>query len=231
MISIRRSEERGRGQHGWLDSRHTFSFADYHDPKHMGFGVLRVINEDRVQPGEGFGTHGHQDMEIISYVLEGALEHKDSMGNGSVLRAGDFQRMSAGTGVRHSEFNPSATEPVHFYQIWVFPERRDIEPSYEERHLGDGVGDGLTLVACRSGESETMRICQDAKIYLARLQAEQELQVPLDAKRRMWVQVTRGSLSIDGNRLGQGDGAAITESDSPVLQGEESAEALVFDLP
>ncbi|MDX9973460.1 MAG: pirin family protein [FCB group bacterium] len=231
MITLRRSEQRGRGEHGWLDSRHTFSFADYHHPDYMGFGVLRVINEDRVQGGAGFGTHGHRDMEIISYVLEGALQHRDSMGNGSVLREGDFQRMSAGTGVRHSEFNPSETEPVHFYQIWLLPARLGIEPSYEERRFGDDAERGLILVASPDGADGSMRINQDARVHLVRLAGAAETSFRVEPGRRVWVQVTRGGLTVDGTAMNAGDGAAVTEQTSLLLRAEGGGEALLFDVP
>jgi redox-sensitive bicupin YhaK (pirin superfamily) len=175
MLLIRRSDDRGRANLGWLDSRHTFSFADYNDPRYMGYGPLRVINEDRVQAGQGFGTHGHRDMEIISYVLEGELAHKDSMGNGSVIRRGDVQRMSAGTGVQHSEFNHSKTEPVHFFQIWLFPDRRGLPPSYEEKHFDDDAKRGrLKLVASRDGREGSVVVHQDASLYAALLGAGDE---------------------------------------------------------
>ena len=183
MISIRRAEERGAAKLGWLDSRHTFSFGEYHDPKHMGFGPLRVINEDRVQPGEGFPTHGHRDMEIISYVLEGALEHKDSIGTGSVIRPGDVQRMSAGSGVRHSEFNPSEDEPVHFLQIWLMPDRDGIAPSYEQKSFSDADKSGrLRLVASPDGQDGSVRIQQDARLYASRLSKGEEVTHALQSR-------------------------------------------------
>ncbi len=182
MLNVRKSETRGRAEHGWLSSRHTFSFASYHDPRHMGVGPLRVINEDKVQPGEGFGTHAHRDMEIISYVLGGALEHKDSMGTGSVLHYGDVQRMSAGSGVTHSEFNHSASEPVHFLQIWVMPERAGIEPSYEEKHFdADSKRNQLRLIASPSGDDGSLRLHQDARLYASILDGQARLQQPLAA--------------------------------------------------
>ena len=185
MLLIRRSDDRGRANLGWLDSRHTFSFADYNDPRYMGYGPLRVINEDRVKPGQGFGTHGHSDMEIISYVLEGELAHRDSMGNGSVIRRGDVQRMSAGTGVRHSEFNHSQAEPVHFFQIWLFPNRRGLAPGYEEKHFDDDVKRGrLKLVASRDGRDGSVVVHQDADLYSALLAAGDEVTHPTSARAR-----------------------------------------------
>src|SRR5215213_8349140 len=202
MEQIRRSGERGHANHGWLDSYHSFSFADYHDPRHMGFGPLRVINEDRVQPGQGFGTHAHRDMEILSYVLDGALEHKDSMGNGSVLRYGDVQRMSAGSGVTHSEFNHSASEPVHFLQIWLMPERAGIEPGYEEKHFAPETKRGqLRLIAAPQGEDGAVRIHQDARIYAAILDGAERVDYALANGRGAYVQVIRGSLTVNGQAL------------------------------
>jgi redox-sensitive bicupin YhaK (pirin superfamily) len=211
MLNIRRANERGHAEHGWLDSRHTFSFADYYDPKFMGFGPLRVINEDRVQPGEGFGTHSHRDMEIISYVLEGELAHKDSMGNGSVIRPGDVQRMSAGTGVTHSEFNHSPSELVHFLQIWILPERERMRPSYEEKHFDDADKRGrLKLVASRDGRDGSVVIHQDVALYAALLENGERVEHALADGRRAWAQVTRGSVQVNGETLVAGDGAAIS---------------------
>ncbi len=233
MIQIRRSEERGRANHGWLDSRHTFSFADYHDPAHMGFGSLRVINEDRVVPGAGFPTHGHRDMEIISYVLDGALEHKDSLGTGSVIRPGEVQRMSAGTGVRHSEFNPSRTEPVHFLQIWIEPEREGVAPSYEQKAFGPAELDGkLRLIASPDGREGSVTIHQDARIYAARLNGQGPVVHRLAPGRRAYVQVARGEADLNGQRLAAGDGAAVSaESELKLVASPGTAEVLVFDLP
>ncbi|MCM5640012.1 pirin family protein, partial [Xanthomonas hortorum] len=211
MLNVRKSETRGRAEHGWLSSRHTFSFASYHDPRHMGVGPLRVINEDKVQPGEGFGTHAHRDMEIISYVLDGALEHKDSMGTGSVLHYGDVQRMSAGSGVSHSEFNHSASKPVHFLQIWVMPERNGIEPSYEEKHFNaDSKRNQLRLIASPAGEAGSLRLHQDARLYASILDGDARLQHPLAEGRIGYVQVVRGSLSVNGQALSAGDALQIT---------------------
>ncbi|PPU78657.1 pirin family protein [Xanthomonas cucurbitae] len=232
MLNVRKSETRGRAEHGWLSSRHTFSFASYHDPRHMGIGPLRVINEDKVQPGEGFGTHGHRDMEIISYVLGGALEHKDSMGTGSVLHYGDVQRMSAGSGVTHSEFNHSASEPVHFLQIWVMPERAGIEPSYEEKHFdADSKHNQLRLIASPGGENGSLRLHQDARLYATILDGAVRLQQPLAEGRIGYVQVARGSLSVNGQALSAGDAVQLIGEPEIVLADARDAEVLVFDLP
>jgi quercetin 2,3-dioxygenase len=233
MISVRRSDERGGGKQGWLDSRHTFSFGHYYDPKHMGFGPLRVINEDRVVPGAGFDTHGHRDMEIISYVLEGALEHKDSLGTGSVIRPGDVQRMSAGTGIRHSEFNPSATEPLHFLQIWLLPEENGITPSYEQKNFADDEKRGrLRLVASRDGREGSVLIYQDADIYASVLEGGGAVAHALSARRKAWVQVTRGAIDLNGRELSAGDGAAVEREPSLNITGRaDGIEFLLFDLP
>jgi quercetin 2,3-dioxygenase len=231
MIQIRKSNTRGRAEHGWLSSRHTFSFGHYHDPRHMAFGPLRVINEDRVQPGEGFGTHGHRDMEIVSYVLDGALEHKDSMGTGSVLHYGDVQRMSAGSGVTHSEFNGSQQAPVHFLQIWLFPERNGITPSYEEKHFGVADKRGqLRLIASPQGEDGALLIHQDARIYASILDGDQALEHPLAAGRGAYLQVARGSLTVNGERLEQGDAMQLEGEASVSLSAGADAEVLLFDL-
>ena len=231
MIVRRPSEERGRGNHGWLDSRHTFSFADYHDPAQMGFRALRVINEDRVQPGRGFGTHSHRDMEIISYVLEGALGHKDSMGTGSVIRPGDVQRMSAGTGVMHSEMNPSPTEPVHFFQIWLMPERRGIAPGYEQKHFPAEEKQGrLRLVASRDGRDGSITVHQDADLYAALFKAGQDTRLELRPGRHAWIQVASGEVTVNGVTLAQGDGAAVSDEAALHLKATADAEILVFDL-
>ena len=233
MITIRRAEERGHADHGWLDTRHTFSFADYHDPEHMGFGDLRVINEDRVQPGTGFGTHGHRDMEIISYVLEGELAHQDSMGNGSTIRPGEVQRMSAGTGVRHSETNPSRERPVHFLQIWIQPSRPGVEPGYEQKAFPAGERRGkLRLVASPDGRDGSLTIHQDARLSLALLANGERVVHAVAKGRRAWVQVARGELTLNGERLHAGDGAAVEGETALeiVAENAEPAEALVFDL-
>jgi hypothetical protein len=231
MLLIRRSDDRGRARLGWLDSRHTFSFADYHDPRYMGFGPLRVINEDRVEPGQGFGTHGHRNMEIISYVLSGALEHRDSMGNGSVLRRGDVQRMSAGTGVEHSEFNHSQTEPVHFFQIWLLPERRGLAPGYEEKRFEDDDKRGrFRLIASRSGRDGSVVVHQDAEVYAALLAPGDEVAHATERTRKSWVQVASGSVSVNGERLAAGDGAAIAYDDNIVIRANAETELLLFDM-
>jgi hypothetical protein len=231
MIVRRRAAERGHADHGWLDSRHTFSFADYYDPSHMGFRDLRVINEDRVQPGRGFGTHGHRDMEIISYVLEGALGHRDSMGTGSTITPGDVQRMSAGTGVRHSEMNASASEPVHFLQIWVIPERQGLTPGYEQKRFEDADKQGrLRLIASRDGRDGSITIHQDVDLYASRLNAGDHAQLSLRPGRHAWIQVARGAVTVNGEPLDQGDGAAISDETMLDIAATRDAEVLAFDL-
>ncbi len=232
MNEIRRSNERGLADHGWLKSFHTFSFADYYDAQHMGFGPLRVINEDRVQAGAGFGTHGHRDMEIISYVLEGELAHQDSMGNGSVIRPGDVQRMSAGTGVRHSEFNGSKDQPVHFLQIWIEPQYRGIEPGYEEKRFTTEDKRGrLRLIASPDRAQGSVLIHQDARLYAGLFTGEERAQLTLAPQRQAYVHVARGSLTANGMKLATGDALKVTTRDSLVLEQGEDAEVLVFDLP
>jgi redox-sensitive bicupin YhaK (pirin superfamily) len=232
MMRIRLAEERGRADHGWLRSYHSFSFADYYDPAHMGFRSLRVINEDRVQPTRGFGTHPHRDMEIVSYVLEGALEHKDSMGFGSVIRPGDVQRMSAGTGVTHSEFNASATEIVHFLQIWLLPERRGIEPGYEQKAFSNEEKNGrLRLVASSDGREGSVTIHTDARVYAGIFAAGQAAELSLPRSRHAWVQVARGHVRVNGQDLEAGDGAAVSDESSLGVEGTDGGEVLVFDLP
>lgn len=228
MITVRRSDERGHADHGWLDTHHTFSFADYHDPDFMGFRALRVINEDRVAAHNGFGTHGHRDMEIVSYVLEGELEHRDNMGNGGVIRPGEVQRMSAGTGVLHSEKNPSG-EPVHFYQIWILPQERNIRPSYEQKSfpVADRTG-RLRLVASPDGRDGSVTIHQDVAIYNAVL-GEEALTHTFGPERHGWLQVARGEVTLNGNTLRAGDGAAISAEPSVTVSGA-GAEVLLFDL-
>jgi redox-sensitive bicupin YhaK (pirin superfamily) len=231
MLLIRRSDDRGRANLGWLDSRHTFSFADYHDQRYMGYGPLRVINEDRVQPAQGFGTHGHRDMEIISYVLEGELAHRDSMGNGSVIRRGDVQRMSAGTGVQHSEFNHSQTEPVHFFQIWLIPDSRDLPPGYEEKRFEDDAKRGrLRLVASRDGREGSVVVHRDADLYAALLAPGDEVTHATERTRKGWVQVASGAITVNGEALAAGDGAAIAYEDNLAIRASADTELLLFDM-
>ena len=232
MLQIRKSEDRGTANHGWLQSKHTFSFGDYHDPHHVGFGPLLVINEDTVTPGQGFGTHGHRDMEIISYVLKGALEHKDSIGTGSVLHYGDVQRMSAGTGVRHSEFNGSNSESVHFLQIWIQPNVTGIPPSYEERHFAPESKLGqLRLIASPDGRDGSVLIHQDAGIYAAILNAGDRAEHAVGTGRNAYVHLIRGQLSVNGNVLKGGDALKITGEPLVSFDQADAAELLLFDLP
>ncbi len=232
MLQIRKSADRGPAEFGWLSSRHSFSFGHYHDPAHMGFGPLRVINEDKVQPGMGFGTHGHQDMEIISYVLDGALEHKDSLGTGSVIRYGDVQRMSAGTGVQHSEFNPSRSEQVHFLQIWIIPDRARIEPSYEEKHFDAGSKRGkLRLIASNDAREGSVLVHQDVSIFASILDGDDRLEHPLAPGRLGYVHVARGTLTVNGIALEAGDALKLADEGSVVLEAGKDAEILLFDLP
>jgi quercetin 2,3-dioxygenase len=232
MIAIRHAAERGTANLGWLDSRHTFSFGHYFDPDHMGFGALRVINEDRVRPGAGFGTHGHEDMEIISYVLEGALEHKDSIGTGSVIRPGDVQVMSAGTGIRHSEFNASKNEPVHFLQIWVLPNRKGLPPRYDQKSFPRAEKrDRLRLVGSPDGRDGSVVIHQDAEIYDGLLSRGHTVTHPLKPGRKGWVQVVRGSLEVNGEAAVAGDGVAVEdEAALSIVSRADDSEILVFDL-
>ena len=232
-MEIRRSNERGLAEHGWLKSFHTFSFADYYDPNHMGFGPLRVINEDRVQPGQGFGTHGHRDMEIISYVLEGGLAHKDSMGNGSVIRPGDVQRMSAGTGVRHSEFNASDKDLVHFLQIWIEPNRRSVAPSYEEKRFDEASKRGkLRLIASSDGREGSVTIHQDASLYATVLDGNDAVDFQPAAGRLVYVHIVRGEATVNGQALAAGDAMKLSGNENRVrLEKGRDAEVLVFDLP
>jgi redox-sensitive bicupin YhaK (pirin superfamily) len=232
MLTVRKAEERGHANHGWLDTYHTFSFADYHDPGEMGFGALRVINDDKVQPGQGFGTHGHRDMEIITYVLEGALEHKDSMGNGSIIRPGNMQRMSAGTGVRHSEFNPSPDERVHLLQIWIEPKITGVRPSYEEKQFGPAEKKGqLRLIASPDGREGSVTIHQDAYVYASMLDGKDAVTHRLAPERRAYVHVARGAVKVNGVELKGGDGAKIAGENELVFSGAKQAELLLFDLP
>ena len=231
-IRVRRAAERGHAQYDWLDTWHTFSFNTYYDPAQMGFRALRVINEDRVQPGEGFGMHGHRDMEIITYVLEGALEHRDSLGTGAVLRPGEFQRMSAGTGIRHSELNPSPTEPVHLYQIWLLPNQKDLRPSYQQKSFPEVERRGrLRLVASPDAKDGSLLIHQDAEVYLATLDVDQQVRHELPLGRHAWLQVLRGSVVLNGQSLGTSDGAAVSGQTSLSIQATESSEVMLFDLP
>lgn len=235
MFQVRKSAERGHADHGWLDARHTFSFASYHDRAHMGFRALRVMNEDRVAPGQGFDTHGHRDMEIITYVLDGVLEHKDSLGSGAQLRAGELQHITAGAGIEHSEFNPSATQPVHLYQIWLFPEQRGLPPSYQQQNFDAALRQGRwQLVAAPTSEDGAMLIHQDAKLWLAQLPAGETLRYDFAEGRHGWLQVTRGSVIAAGQTLSAGDGLAISEESNLEVSGltadGANAEVMLFDL-
>ena len=232
MISVRKAEDRGESRISWLDSRHTFSFSDYYDPQHMGFRSLRVINDDRVAPAGGFGTHAHRDMEIITYVLDGEIAHKDSLGTGSVIRPGDVQKMSAGTGIRHSEFNNSQTEPVHFLQIWIIPDRNGVAPGYQQLNFSRESKLGkLLLVAANEKRDDVIHIQQDAKMYVTVLDsADQRVAHTLASGRHAWVHVARGSAVVNGNTLKAGDGAAITDESKIEISGSPSGEVLLFDL-
>jgi redox-sensitive bicupin YhaK (pirin superfamily) len=230
MITLRKSQERGQAQMDWLDSKHTFSFGHYYDPSHMGFGPLRVINEDKVKPGAGFGTHAHDNMEIVSYVLEGALEHKDSMGNGEIIRPGDIQRMSAGSGISHSEYNHSKTDPVHFLQIWFLPEKRDVTPSYEQKRISDEDKRGrLKLVMSRDGIDDSVKINQDVNMYVGLLN-EPSYDFKTSPGRLQWVQIARGEVSVNGHHLTAGDGAAIHSQGGLSFKDAKNAEVIVFDM-
>ena len=231
MIQIRPNQERGGGDHGWLKTHHTFSFSDYWDPKWMGFRSLRVINEDWVAPNTGFPTHPHRDMEIITYVLEGKLEHKDSLGTGSVILPGDGQRMTAGSGIRHSEFNPSKTEEVHLLQIWILPEKDALRPSYEQKSFPEQDKRGkLRLIASREATDGSVKINQDAKLYVTLLKPGEEVAHEFAAGRHGWLQVARGAVELNGKKLEQGDGAAISEEKKLSIKGADDAEVLLFDL-
>jgi quercetin 2,3-dioxygenase len=231
MITIRPAKDRGIANFGWLDSRHTFSFGEYYDPKHMGFADLRVINEDKVDPGQGFSTHGHRDMEIISYVLEGALEHKDSIGTGSVIRPGDVQRMSAGIGIMHSEYNASKVDPVHFLQIWILPEQKGIAPGYEQKTFSDAEKKNqLRLVGSRDGREGSITIHQDVDLYAVVLGADASVQHTFKEGRVGWLQVARGAIQVNEQTLTAGDGAAIEESLITLQGTDQDAEVLLFDL-
>lgn len=231
MIKVRKAAERGHANHGWLKTYHTFSFSTYRDPEHMGFRSLRVMNEDWVQQGQGFGTHPHHDMEIVTYVLEGALEHKDSMGNGEILRAGEFQRMSAGTGITHSEFNPSETDPVHLYQIWLLPQIKGIEPSYEQKRFPDNeMHNQLRLVASPKAVEGSLHIHQDARIFLSKIDAQAKVIHELATDRHAWLQVLRGTVLLNGENLKTSDGAAVCEESTLTIQATKDAEIMLFDL-
>jgi quercetin 2,3-dioxygenase len=231
MIKIRKANNRGHFNFGWLDTYHTFSFGDYYDPSFMGFRSLRVINEDFVHAGRGFPTHSHRDMEIITYILEGALEHRDSMGNGSVIRPGDVQRMTAGTGVSHSESNPSKSEPVHLLQIWIVPEQRGLKPGYEQKFFEDEKKrDGMRLIASADGRDGSVTVHQDVKVYSAVLDPGKEVTHQLEPGRHAWIQVARGEITLKGQSLDQGDGAAISEENTLAIQGRQPAEIILFDL-
>jgi redox-sensitive bicupin YhaK (pirin superfamily) len=231
MITIRKANERGHADHGWLDSHHTFSFADYYDPNHMGFRSLRVINDDRVAAGQGFGAHPHRDMEIVSYVLEGALAHRDSTGTDGVIRPGDVQRMSAGTGVVHSEFNGSRTEPVHFLQIWLIPVQRGIKPGYEQKTFTDAEKRGtLRLIASQDGRDGSLTFHTDASLYAGLFDQGDRAELAIAPGRHAWVHVARGKATINGTPLAEGDGAALTDEKAVTIEGGAGAEVLVFDL-
>jgi redox-sensitive bicupin YhaK (pirin superfamily) len=231
MLRMRRAEARGKTDWGWLDSRHTFSFGEYCDPEHMGFRSLRVINDDRVQPGGGFGTHGHRDMEILSYVLEGGLEHKDSTGGGGVIRPGEIQFMRAGTGVMHSEYNASTSDLVHFLQIWIVPDRRGLAPQYDQKRFDQqAAARGFVLLASSDGREGSIRIQQDVTLAVTRIEAGEQRLWPLAAGRHAFVQVARGAVAVDGHELAEGDGVALSAEEAARLEGRASAEVLLFDL-
>lgn len=230
MITLRQSNDRGHANFGWLDSRHTFSFGHYHDPKHMGFGPLRVINDDRVQAGGGFDTHGHRDMEIISYVLQGTLEHKDDMGNGSVMRPGEVQIMSAGSGVRHSEFNHSKSENVHFFQIWIMPEHDGLAPSYAQKDFADARNGKLALVASGDARDGSLKINQNADLYASIVAPGDTLTHTFAPTRIGWLQVASGSVTLNGEQLNEGDGAAISDESTITIEATSDAEFLLFDM-
>ncbi len=230
MMNVRRSHERGHANYGWLDTNHSFSFANYVDPDYMGFRALRVINDDRVVGGEGFGTHPHRDMEIISYVVHGALEHRDSMGNGSIIRPGEVQRMRAGTGVTHSEYNHSPSDPVRFLQIWVIPEERGLEPGYQQEFFGDERRGRLRLVASRDGADGSVQVQQDVAMYASLLSDGQRVRHALESGRHAWLQVVRGTIQVDGTAMSEGDGAAFSEVTSLEIESLGDSELLLFDL-
>lgn len=230
-LTVRRASDRGHANYGWLDTYHTFSFSEYQDPRHMPFRALRVMNENVVAPGQGFGTHPHRDMEIVTYVLAGALEHRDSMGHGEVLRPGEFQRMTAGTGITHSEFNPSSTEPVHLYQIWLFPERQGIDPSYEQKAFPiEQRRNRLQLVASRDARDNSLLIHQDASIYLADLQEGEGIEHQVQADRHVWLQVLRGNVQVENVDLATSDGLAVSELERLKIVASSRSEIMLFDL-
>jgi len=231
MLTVRKSEERGHANHGWLDSYHTFSFSSYYDPAHMGFRSLRVINQDRVKGGMGFGTHGHKDMEIISYVVDGSLEHKDSMGNGSIIHAGEVQRLTAGTGITHSEFNHSKTDLVHFLQIWILPNRNNLNPGYEQKLFSrEEKQNQWRLIVSPDGRDRSVQVNQDVNIYASILSTDAKVDFAMDANRYAWLQVAKGSLLVNGEILTAGDGLAVNEPQTLELVGKEESEVLLFDL-
>lgn len=231
MITLRPSKERGYANYGWLESNHTFSFANYYDPEHMGFRSLRVINEDRVAPGGGFDTHGHRDMEIITYVLEGALEHKDSIGNGSIINPGEIQKMSAGTGILHSEYNASKSDRVHFLQIWITPNQRGIAPNYQQQKIDlDQASGKFKLIAAPAGKNADVTLTQDAEIYLSVLKPGEQADYELQPGRHVWLQVAKGAINLENFQLNRGDGVAISDQDKISLTAVENAEVLLFDL-
>jgi redox-sensitive bicupin YhaK (pirin superfamily) len=230
MIQVRKAADRGHAQYDWLDTWHTFSFDTYYDPAYMGFRSLRVINEDRVQPGQGFGMHSHRDMEIVTYVLEGALEHRDSMGNGSIVHAGEFQRMSAGTGIRHGEFNPSATEPVYLYQIWLLPSHKGLTPSYEQRTFSEAEKQGKLLLVASPEQDGSLMIHQDARVYLSALRTGEQMTHELQPGRHAWLQVLRGSVEIDGQTHATSDGAAVSDESDLTIHAAQPSEVMLFDL-
>lgn len=230
MMTLRKAEDRGHADHGWLDSYHTFSFAGYYDPAHMGFRSLRVINDDKVAPGGGFGTHPHRDMEIITYVLSGALEHKDSMGNGRIIKPGEVQYMAAGTGVQHSEFNPSEKEAVHLLQIWIQPDRKSAKPRYEEKSLTTAKSGELHLVASKAGRDGSIAINQDADLYVARLNPGDKLTQELRPQRHAWIHVAEGEVNLNGQQLKAGDAAALSDERRIELAASQNSQVLLFDL-
>lgn len=232
MIEIRKSEDRGHADHGWLDTHHTFSFGSYRDPEHTGFRVLRVINEDRVLADNGFGTHAHDNMEIISYVISGELEHKDSMGNGSVIKAGEFQIITAGTGITHSEFNPSKDKETHFYQMWIIPDTRNLEPAYGQKDFrAAGENGNLELVASKAPTNGALQVNQNIKLYLGRVAAGESVELPLQKERHGWIQVVKGNLELQGSELHGSDGAALRDTQNPQIVAKTEVEILFFDLP